>query len=404
MVFKILFSYIIGYLNIEVEGVFIERFINICKAKNIILWNIKIKEEIKLYTNIGTKDFKHIREVARRTNSNIKIRKKCGIPFIFNRYKKRKVLGIFFILIILTIIILSNFIWNISVTGNNDLATQDIIDELKKDGLQIGTLKRNINLNKVINNVRLNNNDIAWIGISIKGTNAIVKIKERKKAPRIINENEYCNIISDKDGIITEINVQNGTANVKEGDIVKKGDILVNGYMEGKYMGVRYVHAVSDIKAKVWYSKKIRAYLNQQIPTPTGKTETKYSIKINNFKINFYKTLSKFQNYDKISKSKKLKLFYNFYLPIEIIKTTNKEMTIQDVTYTKEELEKRTVKKIEEELKNQILNKENIVNEQINKYESHEKEIEGNDNKDYIDIEVIFEVLDNIGIEERIVF
>lgn len=59
-------------------------------------------------------------------------------------------------------------------------------------------------------------------GIHIRGTNAIIEIVEADKKPDIVNEDEYCNIVTDKEGIITKINVQNGTALVKEGDIVKK--------------------------------------------------------------------------------------------------------------------------------------------------------------------------------------
>ena len=82
-------------------------------------------------------------------------------------------------------------------------------------------IKQKINTKEVINNIRLKRNDIAWIGVNIKGTNAIVSIVEADKKPEIIDENEYCNIVTRKDGIITKINVQNGTALVKEGDIVK---------------------------------------------------------------------------------------------------------------------------------------------------------------------------------------
>ena len=58
--------------------------------------------------------------------------------------------------------------------------------------------------------------------MKIKGTNIIVEIVEADKKPDIIDENEYCNIVSNKEGIITKINVQNGTALVKVGDIVTK--------------------------------------------------------------------------------------------------------------------------------------------------------------------------------------
>ena len=39
MIFKVLFYYIIGFLSIEVEGIFVERFINICKSKGILSRN-----------------------------------------------------------------------------------------------------------------------------------------------------------------------------------------------------------------------------------------------------------------------------------------------------------------------------------------------------------------------------
>lgn len=201
-------------------------------------------------------------------------------------------------------------------------------------------------------------------------------------------------LLQKKNGIITKISAQNGTAVVKEGDIVKKGDILVNGYLEGKYTGIRYVHAIADIEAKVWYSKKEKFYFKQQKPRETGETEEKYGLIINNFKINFYKTLSKFENYDTINESKRLKLFSNFYLPIEIIKTTNKEYVIEDVTYTEQELIEIAKQKMEEELISKIQNKENIINEQVNTYPKDE----------YIEIEIIYEVLETIGVEQKIVF
>jgi len=228
----------------------------------------------------------------------------------------------------------------------------------------------------------------------MKGTNAIIEIKEADKAPEIIDEKEYCNIISNKNGSITKINVQNGTAAVSVGDIVKNGDVLVYGSMEGKYTGIRYVHSSADIEAKVWYSKKDKFYFNQEINVATGATEEKFSLNLNNFKINLYKTLSKFENYDTINESKKLMLFSNFYLPVEIIKTTNYEYEKQNKTYTEQELIEIGTKQLEEQLMQEVENKENILNKQVNVYK----------NEDYVEVEVIYEVLENIGIKEKIIF
>lgn len=394
MFFKIFIFYILGYLNIEVEGIFVERFINICKSKGIFLWNIKMEKGVILHANIGIKNYKNIRTIAKKTGTRIKIKKKCGVPFILNKYKKRKIFAGILAVTAIFIAVMANFVWNIDISGNEKLSKDDILIALEEEGLKTGVYKGSINTTEVINNIRLKRNDIAWIGITIKGTNVEVQVKESTVAPNIISQDEYCNIIADKEGMIIKINAQNGTAAVSVGDIVKKGDILVNGYLAGKYTGLRYVHSLADIEAKVWYSKKEKISLNQQVPTETGELEEKYSLVINNFKINFYKTLSKFENYDTICESKRLKLFSNFYLPIELIKTTNKEYVIKDVTYTEEELIESSKQRIEEELKEQIENPEDIINEQVNT----------DINNGYIEIEVIYEVLETIGVEDKIIF
>ena len=394
MFLKIWLNYIIGFVNIKVESYFLERFINICISKKIILWNIKRKKSSILYANISIKDYKRLKEITRKTKSRVKIEGKKGLPFLLYKYRKRKIFLGFFIFVLIGLIITSNFIWNIEITGNNEISKQEVIQVLNQNGLKIGTSKNKIDTSSLINNVRLQRDDIAWIGISIKGTNAIVEIKETDKAPEILDKDEFCNIISNKNASITKINVQNGTASVNVGDIVKIGDTLVLGYMEGKYTGIRYVHSSADIEAKVWYSKKDKFYFNQEINVPTGATEEKFSINFNNFKINLHKTLSKFKNYDTINESKKLMLFSNFYLPVEIIKTTNYEYEKQNKTYTEEELIEIATKQLEEQLEQEIENKENILNKQVNVYK----------NEDYIEVEVIYEVLESIGIKEKIIF
>lgn len=393
MYFKILLGYILGYVNIEVEGYFIERFINICNSKKIFLWNMKRKHSTIIRLNIGIRDFKRIKEVAKKTKCRVKIQKKRGIPFILHKYKKRKIFAIFFILLIIAVIALSNFIWNIEVTGNNKISTEEIIKDLADDNFKVGTSKTNLNTKNIIDKIRLKRSDLAWMGIEIKGTNAVVKIVEADLKPDIIKEEEYCNIVATKDAMIVKINAQNGTAVVKEGDIVTKGTVLIQGWLEGQFTGIRYVHANGEVQAKVWYSQKVSVPLKQSKKIKTGKEENKYSVKINNFEINLPKGVPKFQNYDTIETSKKLKLFSDFYLPIEINQKTYQEYEEQEITYSIEEAKELGIAQADESLKEQIEGKQ-VTNKKINTEQTGAN----------IEVEVIYEVLESIGTKEKIVF
>ena len=394
MYIKIILSYILGFLRISVEGYFIERFINLCVSKNILLWKTNREKSTFLKANITIRDFKKIAPIAKKTKCKIKIETKKGLPFIFNKYKKRKIFFVFLFLIVIAIIALSNFVWNIQVEGNSKIPTEEIIATLKQEGLDIGKLKGSIDTKQIVDKMRLDRNDLAWIGIELKGTNAHVRVVEADLKPEIIKEDEYCNIIATKPGIIVKVNAVNGTPVVKEGDVINEGSILIAGWLEGKYTGTRYVHANGIVQAKVWYSQTEKVELKELKNVRTEKLENKYSVKLNNFQINFYKTLSKFEKYDTIIQNKKLKLFSDFYLPIEIIKITNYELEQKQEEHTKEEAKNIAVERAKEVLDKQVENKENILNTYIN-YKETDNEVEA---------QVIYEVLEDIGTKDKIVF
>ena len=297
-------QYMSGYVDIKVEGYYIERFINICNTKQIDLWNIKRTDSITMHARIDSKRFKELKPICKKTKCKVKIERKKGFPFIVKKYKKRKFFLVFLLLIILAIITLSNFIWNIEIEGTTNISKDEILEIVKESGLEVGSWKGKVDTKNVINNLRLKRDDVAWVGIDIKGTNAIIKIVEADAKPEIIDESEFCNIAADKDGMITKVNAQNGTPLVKEGDVVTKGDILVAGWMEGKYTGRQYVHSQGEVQAKVWYTATEKISLKETKKVETGNVENKYSVKINNFQINLHKSIPKFQKYDTIEENK----------------------------------------------------------------------------------------------------
>lgn len=137
----------------------------------------------------------------------------------------------------------------------------------------------------------------------------------------------------------------------------------------------------------------MEAKFNQIEEERTGKEENKYAILINNFQINFNKKLSKFEKYDTINEKRKLKVFNNFYLPIEFKKTTNFEIKTTEKNYDLDTLRENTIKILENDIKNDIEEKE-IVN----------RNVVVNEKQDGIEVKLIYEVTENIGVEQKLVF
>lgn len=387
-----LLNYINSYLKITIEGYFVERFINLCSNNRIKIWDVKKINEGLIQAKILSRDFKKIRKFAKTTKCKVKIQKKVGSLFFIRKYKKRKAFIISLLAIFLILIINSMFIWNINISCEEDINSEEILNELNALGIEIGSLKSSIDENKIQNKIRTKRDDIAWIGFEIKGTNLNVKVVKSNKKPEIIDENEFCNIVSDVEGIITKITVQNGTPQVKENDVITKGDILVLGIIEGKNVEDKFVHASAQVEAKVWRTVKKKIDLKTTENIETGKKDKKISIYVKNFKINFNKRGTNFKSYDKITTKSNVKIFSNLYIPISIEKNEYIELEKKEKILTKEEAKKEAIKEAENELNLQISDESILVNKYLNY-----KEFE-----DYIEVELTYENLENIGVKQKI--
>lgn len=166
-ILKYLLQYLFGYINIRIEGFFVEKVISKATNKKIVLWNIKRDKSCIVYANVGIYSYEELVKITDENKCKIEILKKSGLPFVIEKYRKRKTILIMFIAVSLLLITISNFVWNIQIKGNSSISKEELMKELNDNGLKVGMLKRKVNEEKIINQIRLDRQDISWIGIDL---------------------------------------------------------------------------------------------------------------------------------------------------------------------------------------------------------------------------------------------
>lgn len=386
------YNYCKGYSEIQVEGYFVERFVNLCLIRNIKIWDIEKITEGTIRLKIDEKDFKQIDELLKITYSKMKIVKKEGVPRIRKLYKKRYVFILVSVVSYFVISIFSLFIWDIEILGNRSIETEVIYTLLKDEGLQIGTLKEKVDYQTVKNQIYIKRDDILWIGINTKGVKVVVEILERPEVE--MKENIPCNIIANKDGVIEKISVRQGTKKVEVGSTVCKGDVLVSGIMESEYSESIMVTADADIKIKTWYTDKLAVPYEKTTLTLSGNNEKKYKLLIGKYAINLINNSTNFEKYDTINTVKKLRLFGKIELPIELQITQYQELTTSNIQYTKEQAEAIAKDEVLKSILSTIPKESEVINCEYKIFQ---------DNNEIV-VRVVVECLENIGQKEKITF
>lgn len=290
-----LIRYFRGYVVFSVIGKFPERFLNITARNGIILWN-PVPNDGKITASMYLCDYKRIRSTARKSRVRTKVEKRCGFPFVINRYRHRK--GLFFgaIFGLILCLFLSNFIWSVQISGTENISNTYLSELLSEVGVKTGIWKKGVDVEKAERDIQRKCHDIRWMSINITGSLTTVEVKETYKKPKLDKKKKPCNIKAECDGVITKIKTYNGKNVVTKGSGVVKGQLLVSGLDETKQGALKYVRANAEVFADVTeqmqfsYQKNINYYSVKENSTKRSRIEFLW--------LDFPCTLS-FKNYEK---------------------------------------------------------------------------------------------------------
>ncbi len=366
------FYFLTGYCRVVLSGANQERFLNLCVGKQILLWNLK-KEGSHYIFCVSRGGYKELSEIAKKTGSTFRCVYKKGLPYLFYRYKKRKVLLLTVLFCGAVFLGMSCFIWQVQAVGSYSHSEEEILDYLKEQGIYSGTKISKISCAKLEEQIRKDFVDIAWVSCERKGTLLKVRIKEtldsqaQKKEEK---EETPCNLIASKAGKIDSILVRSGSAMVKPGDKVKAGDVLISGIVEirddagevAEETMVRAqgdIYAISKIKYKdvfplIYYKKRY-----------TGKTEKGYRLLINGYTLKLPEKRSSYADYDEQVSEKMLHIGPQFYLPVSLYVITRVQCQVTQGQYSETEAKKEAKKRLslflkEYERKGVVILKNNV--------------------------------------------
>ena len=179
-----------------------------------------------LYFAVKIKDKAKTFAICDNLCYNIDIYWEIGLKFWLMTAVSRIGLPIGALICICVAMVLSNFIWKIEVVGNLQISDTVIQSLLKENNICVGT-RKNIDLNGLAGSLNALDG-VEDTVVKIVGTTLKIEVVESVafQPPNVIPSTQ---IVSNFDGVVTKIVVRSGTAAVKIGDVVRRGDLIIKG-------------------------------------------------------------------------------------------------------------------------------------------------------------------------------
>jgi len=342
-----------GSARLEIWGEYPEQFINALARRSIEFWRFRKYKDGRAEVSIPLKAAADIERLTRGIDCEVKVLGKTGLTHFLHGLKRRWALFAGMFLCFMAVTILSLFVWEIEVSGNETVPDSEILSVLEELGVHIGTFGISIDQQDIRSRALAEIKELSWLTVNIKGTKAEVIVRERIPKPEIVDEDTPTVVVATKSGIISKMNIYRGLAQVNTGDTVAKGDILVGAELTSLNSGNSLVHAMADVYARTWYEFSYEMPLEYTEKNYTGNTDKIRALILFGKRINLYFSTGFSNTFcDKIIKSSQITLPGGYSLPIRIITEVYEEYEaekkIMDISEAEQILKTRLSERLDE--------------------------------------------------------
>lgn len=368
-------------LNLNIKGNNVERFIKRLKSNDVEILNITYISKNEINIKIYKDDYEKIESL--KTIYEINVIDYYGIIKIKNNILNNKFIIVMIFISLIFIYIITNMIFYVDIVTNDSKMESILKSELSELGIRKYKFKKNYTELQAIKKKLLDNhrNELEWIEIENIGTKYIIRYE-----PRIINEKieetPLRNIIAAKDAVISDMSISSGQIIKDINSYVKKGDIIVSGYITLNGSIKDTVSSKGTVYGETWYKVTVTYPYKYYESYETGDEKNVFVVKFLNKEIELFN----FDKYDTKNATDKI-IIKNNILPIFFIKQIQRETKVIDEEYTEKELTQKAVDYSKEKLEENLENDEYIKDYKI---------LNKTKNTDSITLNVFFTVIENI--------
>ena len=290
----------LGTCVYKIKGLNTERLVNEFLKNKINILHFEKQNEYMIF-KCNYYDSNKVKKLLK--NYEILATEYNGICSLFHFIKKRFVLLIGIVFLLFFLAFWQTHLFNYNISGLERIDKNEFISVLNEKGYSIGVSTNKINTNELSQSLISSFSELSFVSVVVIGSSLVINVKE-KEYDENLDESLIKPIVASFDGVVNSISVYQGTAMVKSGDIVRKGQVLIAPYIEVNGE-VKSMRAKGEVNASIFIKGQVVFNENERAKIRSGNFVT---LKSMNFYGSVFKMKQKkvpYSNYE-IEKSSKI--------------------------------------------------------------------------------------------------
>ena len=321
-----IWRYVVGYHRVRLKGTRILAFLNGCRNRGIRLYDLERQGSMSVRCRIPQSHMKKLLMWAEESRVEVEDLGYRGVVPLLLRVASRRGMVLGAALLLVAAYVLSQFVWFVDLSGAEPFRGQ-VLEQLASMGVERGTLWRSLDLDAINNRLMLDNPSLAYLILKRQGVTLKGELYLAVEPEPFVDATRHCDIVADRPAVILEIAAYEGTPKVKAGDVVKEGQVLIEGsFFRNEEEEPRYVSARGKILGRVWYSASATASLEAVRTEPTGNEYTVRTMELGGWEVDLTEEPPPYEEYtvEEVSRTPVVGSFF----PAQVITKRYREVTV----------------------------------------------------------------------------
>ena len=253
----------------------------------ITVYKAQQQGDLTLRFFLQRRDHRKLRLMAEKRGERLAYAGRRGGYWAVKQLFRRPVLMAGAFLILLLTIFLPTRIYFVEVEGNVSIPTNLIVEKAENCGIGFGSSRREVRSERMKNALLQAVPELKWAGVNTRGCVAVISVREGAKQVEVPKDS-ISSVVADRDGMVVSCTATRGNLLVKEGQVVKQGQVLISAYTDCG-LSIQATRAEGEVFAQTVRTIRSVKPVDYCFRVEGGESVQRFGILIGKKRINLWK-------------------------------------------------------------------------------------------------------------------